>query len=136
MDQVGRLALANERVRATLAKEINLSLHEFNTLLHLDHDGPVTPKDLATRLSITTGSATALVDRMVGAGYVNREPHPADRRSILLRLTPRGTDIVRGVRERYASAAGTAFDGLKPEQIRELERFTAAFADQLRAWKP
>ncbi|MFJ4169743.1 MarR family winged helix-turn-helix transcriptional regulator [Paenarthrobacter sp. NPDC089714] len=52
----------------------------------------VGPKELAARLGITSASMTTLVDRLVRSGYVVREPHPTDRRALVLRPT-KGSDL-------------------------------------------
>ena len=44
----------------------------------------VGPKDLSRTLGITTASTTSLIDRLVGSGHVRREPHPTDRRSLVI----------------------------------------------------
>ena len=51
----------------------------------------VGPKDLSRTLGITTASTTSLIDRLVGSGHVRREPHPTDRRSLVIVPTA-GTD--------------------------------------------
>ncbi|MFJ5956149.1 MarR family winged helix-turn-helix transcriptional regulator [Paenarthrobacter sp. NPDC092416] len=49
------------------------------------------PKDLGDRLGITSASMTTLIDRLVDSGHIRREPHPTDRRALILRPTP-GSD--------------------------------------------
>ena len=44
----------------------------------------VGPKDLSRVLGITTASTTSLIDRLVASGNVRREPHPTDRRSLVI----------------------------------------------------
>jgi DNA-binding MarR family transcriptional regulator len=44
----------------------------------------VGPKDLSRVLGITTASTTSLIDRLVASGHVRREPHPTDRRSLVI----------------------------------------------------
>lgn len=46
--------------------------------------------DLAEQAQITKQSAGALVDQLEAAGYVFREPDPADGRARLVRIAPRG----------------------------------------------
>ncbi|MFC1437118.1 MarR family transcriptional regulator [Streptacidiphilus sp. N1-10] len=46
------------------------------------------PSQLADRLGLTTGSTTALLDRLERAGYLARRPHPTDRRKSIVRATP------------------------------------------------
>lgn len=52
--------------------------------------GGATPKQLAEATALTTGAITGIVDRLERAGYARREPHPSDRRSIIVR--PCNTD--------------------------------------------
>ena len=44
---------------------------------------------LAERAQIAKQTATALVDKLEGAGYVERVPDPSDGRARLVRMTPR-----------------------------------------------
>jgi MarR family transcriptional regulator, organic hydroperoxide resistance regulator len=57
-------------------------------------------QDIAVALRITTGGTTQAVDRIVAAGYCNRRPNPADRRSSVIDLTEEG-------KSRLAAAAST-----------------------------
>ena len=56
--------------------------------------------DLAARAQMTHQSMSELVDGLVAAGYVERQPDPADRRAKLICLTPLGRQLLRlAVRE-------------------------------------
>jgi|SRR5579875_3038776 len=46
-----------------------------------------TPRLLADRLGLTTGSVTSLLDRLEKLGYLTRSPHPSDRRKLIVRAT-------------------------------------------------
>lgn len=52
--------------------------------------GPHTMGDLAGELILTSGGMTRIIDRMVRAGLVRREPAPGDRRRQLVELTDAG----------------------------------------------
>jgi DNA-binding MarR family transcriptional regulator len=43
---------------------------------------------------ITTGSMTSLLDTLEGRGLVRRQPHPSDRRRLLVELTYEGQALV------------------------------------------
>jgi len=47
-----------------------------------------TPRWLAGALGLTTGSVTAMLDRLARLGHLTRSPHPTDRRSSIVRITP------------------------------------------------
>ncbi|MGW1209324.1 MarR family winged helix-turn-helix transcriptional regulator [Streptomyces sp. NPDC002499] len=52
--------------------------------------GELSPRELSTRLGLTTGSVTAMLDRLENLGLLNRTPHPVDRRKTVVRVTPEG----------------------------------------------
>ncbi|MFJ4210064.1 MarR family winged helix-turn-helix transcriptional regulator [Paenarthrobacter sp. NPDC089675] len=65
-------------------------------LFEAEADGRVMkPKDLGDRLGITSASMTTLIDRLVDSGHIRREPHPTDRRALILRPTPASDQEVR-----------------------------------------
>jgi len=47
---------------------------------------PVSAKQITNHLSLSSGSGTALLDRLEAAGYVRRLPNPEDRRGVLIDL--------------------------------------------------
>ena len=63
-----------------------LSAVESKVLDYLARFGPQTPKDLARLSGLAPASVTAMIDRLERKGIVNREPHPDDRRKILISL--------------------------------------------------
>jgi DNA-binding MarR family transcriptional regulator len=50
--------------------------------------------DLAEQARVTKQSAGFLVEQLEAAGYVERAPHPTDRRARLVRLTARADRVV------------------------------------------
>lgn len=54
----------------------------------LQEEGPMTAGDLARACGLTTGAATAAIDRLEHAGMVRRGPDPDDRRKVIVVLTP------------------------------------------------
>jgi DNA-binding MarR family transcriptional regulator len=59
---------------------------------------PMTTSDLAERLRITKQGAAQIVADMQRRGYVERQPHPDDRRAQRLRLTERGEAALTAAR--------------------------------------
>lgn len=51
--------------------------------------GGATPRELATRLGLTAGSVTAMLDRLEKLGHLTRSPHPSDGRKSVVRITSR-----------------------------------------------
>jgi DNA-binding MarR family transcriptional regulator len=48
---------------------------------------PVSPRDVADHLRISTASTTKLLDRLAASGHIERRPHPSDRRARVIALT-------------------------------------------------
>jgi MarR family transcriptional regulator, organic hydroperoxide resistance regulator len=91
-----------DAVDARLKSEHDLPLTHFEPLSVIAKLPACRVYDIARELAITTGGTSKLVDRIEASGYCRRLPNPADRRSSLLELTPRG--------ERMLAAAGATFD--------------------------
>ncbi len=67
---------------------LGLSAAERKCLDILDRLGAVTAGRIAEHTGLTTGAVTGMIDRLARAGYVERTPNPADRRSVLITLRP------------------------------------------------
>lgn len=81
--------------RRHAADELGIGLSEFRALSRISSESALTPKQLAEALDLTTGTVTALVDRLENADYVRRTAHPNDRRSLQVELTPKGAAVMR-----------------------------------------
>lgn len=98
-------------VDARLKSEFSLPLTHFEPMVVIDELPGCRVYDIASKLGISTGGTSKLVDRIEANGYCRRLPNPADRRSSLLELTPEGKRLLAG--------AGVAFD-------EELQRWLGA----------
>ncbi|MCK2222031.1 MarR family transcriptional regulator (plasmid) [Actinomadura sp. ATCC 31491] len=54
---------------------------------------PLTLRELADRMACEPSNATFVADRLEEQGYLERHPHPANRRSKQLVLTPAGAEL-------------------------------------------
>jgi DNA-binding MarR family transcriptional regulator len=72
--------------------------------------GPLTAGDLAERSGLTTGAVTGVIDRLEAAGYVRREPDPADRRRVVVRPVPHRARRIGRLFEPLAAAMAELCD--------------------------
>jgi DNA-binding MarR family transcriptional regulator len=98
MATIGRLGrvtgFVRRQVEAELAK-FDLAVADFDVLATLRRAGPpyrVTPTQLYKSLMLTSGTMTSRLDSLEQRGLVERTDDPADRRGILVTLTPAGLD--------------------------------------------
>jgi DNA-binding MarR family transcriptional regulator len=85
---LNRRDLAAARHRAAMSRQLGLSESEMLAVAHLAQRGRLTPSELGQLLDLSSGGVTALVQRLEQAGHVERERHPTDGRSVLVRLAP------------------------------------------------
>ena len=64
----------------------------------LRDNGPLSPSELGDRLIVTRATVTGVVDSLEQRGLVRRSPNPADRRSVLVEITPPGLTVVQDLR--------------------------------------
>jgi MarR family transcriptional regulator, organic hydroperoxide resistance regulator len=76
------------RVRAAA---VGLTASQGTALCELTR--PMTLRELAERMSCEPSNATFVADRLEEQGYLERHPHPDDRRAKQLVLTPKGTEL-------------------------------------------
>ncbi|MEM6612753.1 MAG: MarR family transcriptional regulator [Cyanobacteria bacterium P01_C01_bin.72] len=72
---------------AAIADKVGISRNDLRCLNLLEH-GPMLPKNIGSKLELTSGSITALLDRLEKRKLIKRKPHPEDRRAILIEATP------------------------------------------------
>ncbi|MEM9883080.1 MAG: MarR family transcriptional regulator [Planctomycetota bacterium] len=83
-----RLHAAVDRLDAKAASAAGISRNDLRCLNRLEQ-GPQTPKELAQHLGLTSGSVTALLDRLEHRALIRRSPHPGDRRAVLVSMEPK-----------------------------------------------
>jgi DNA-binding MarR family transcriptional regulator len=83
-----RRDVALARHRAAFARTLGVTEVEMQALVHLAEQGELAPSAIGTLLDLSSGGATALVQRLERSGHVTRKPHPTDRRSTLIALSP------------------------------------------------
>ncbi len=100
-------------------------------LVALDTDlGGCTIEALRKALGLTHSGTVRLVDRLVGAGLVERRIGP-DTRSVALHLTPPGRRAARQVATAHNSALERAMTGLTPPQRAQLGALLERVAAEL-----
>ncbi|MFC4275034.1 MarR family winged helix-turn-helix transcriptional regulator [Achromobacter aloeverae] len=71
--------------QATLAQELGMPLPDLRALEMVIEFEALPTGQLAQLLGVSSGGATALINRLEESGYVKRGRHPLDRRVIVIR---------------------------------------------------
>ncbi|HEX8771509.1 MAG TPA: MarR family transcriptional regulator [Acidimicrobiales bacterium] len=100
-------------IDAELRRTTGLPLSWYDVLLELN-GAPgrrLRMLDLGQRAVISRTRASRVVDELVAAGYVSREPNPDDRRSSFATITQEGRGVFRRAAPRYLEAVRLQFSG-------------------------
>jgi DNA-binding MarR family transcriptional regulator len=81
-----------------LLRPLNVSAAGGLVLGLLRDNGPMSPSELGERLIVTRATVTGVLDSLERRGFVRRSPNPADRRSLLVEITPAGLEVLRDLR--------------------------------------
>jgi MarR family transcriptional regulator, transcriptional regulator for hemolysin len=93
----------------------------YQTLCEVVAGRPPSQAALAAKLGIDRTMMTYLIDDLVEAGYVERQPNPHDRRQRQIVATPRGREAIGALCGQVAEAEEAAL-GTLDEQERALFR--------------
>lgn len=100
VSRVTRLAARFSAAMETTFAEHDLTKATFEAIAALRRAGApyrLSQSALMRSLSLTPGTVSVRIDRLVADGLVTREPDPEDRRSVIIRLTERGEAAFDGV---------------------------------------
>ena len=76
----------------------DISVAAFQVLAIVEGEGaPLPPSVIAERMLTTTGTMTSLLDTLTRRALIRRDPHPDDRRMLLVDITDAGREVVNVV---------------------------------------
>ncbi|BBO68254.1 MarR family transcriptional regulator [Desulfosarcina alkanivorans] len=117
-----KAAKAVDRVDRDSIRETGLSLSDFTIMEALLHKGPLPINRIGEKVLLSSGSMTAAVNRLEGAGLVRRTQDPSDGRRYLVHLTQNGRRIAAGAYRRHAQRLEKAAEALTAEERTQLVR--------------
>ncbi|CAM5260538.1 DNA-binding MarR family transcriptional regulator OS=Streptomyces griseomycini OX=66895 GN=FHS37_003057 PE=4 SV=1 [Streptomyces griseomycini] len=113
--------------RSLAAVEDRVTLPQFRMLVVLSTRGATKLVALADLLRVAPSTAMRMVDRLIAAGFADRQTNPANRRETLLRLTDEGRRIVEDVTARRRAEIAAIVERLAPRQREALVKALTAF---------
>ncbi|SEN27829.1 MarR family winged helix-turn-helix transcriptional regulator [Actinacidiphila rubida] len=112
----------NERRKET-ADALGMSFFRVKALRRIAAE-PMRMSELAVELGSDRPYVTLVVDDLVKRGLVERNPHPTDRRSKIVTVTPDGKAAAARA-DAILSTPPDAVSALPPEDLAALDRITA-----------
>jgi DNA-binding MarR family transcriptional regulator len=122
-------ALVAVSARSLAHVDESLTLPQFRSLVVMRTRGPINLNQLAEALGVNPSTALRSFDRLVAAGLAEREVNEANRREVVLRISPPGRALVDSVTRRRARELSRVLDRMSTEQRVALVDAFHAFAD-------
>jgi DNA-binding MarR family transcriptional regulator len=114
-----------------------ISQGRFLMMMTLDRNKrrELLPSELAEKIGVTRATVTGLLDGLEKDGFVQRRPHPEDRRAMMVSLTDAGREFIERVLPDHYRRIAALMGDLDGDERRELVRLltkVAANTDAMR----
>jgi DNA-binding MarR family transcriptional regulator len=126
IDEVRRSQAATDRFDQAVADAIGVNRTDMRCLDTLDREGAVPAGRLAEATGLTSGAITTALDRLERAGYARRVHDPADRRRVLVELTPAVRELTVRFYRSHAELAEQLHQHYTQEQMQLILEFIRA----------
>ncbi|GHO78007.1 MarR family transcriptional regulator [Ktedonobacter sp. SOSP1-85] len=123
LGRVARLSRVLERAYKKFFSEHGLEAFEFDVLTTLRRSGEpyeLTASALLKAALVTSGAITNRIDRMEARGFVERVRDLDDRRSVRIRLTPHGREVLDRIFSLHAANMERILQPLDREECEQL----------------
>ncbi|MEM9997701.1 MAG: MarR family transcriptional regulator [Bacteroidota bacterium] len=113
---------------AAAATQLGLHRSDLSALTALEQ-GPRRVGDIGEALGLSSGAMTALADRLVKSGHLQRSRDPMDRRAVLLDLTPEARAEIGAVYRTSFNAITEAVSTASADELERAATFVSAAAE-------
>jgi DNA-binding MarR family transcriptional regulator len=128
--QLGRLTrgsrlfqIASDKMDDAFCRLVGINLTDGRCIDLLDVHGAMTAGELAQAASLSPGAVTTVLDRLERLDLVNRTRDEADRRRVLVDITPQARELAWSMYGPIAGYAREYLDALTDEEIEVINRF-------------
>ncbi|RPA70226.1 MarR family transcriptional regulator [Cyclobacteriaceae bacterium YHN15] len=111
--------------------DFDLTVDQWLILKNLSENELLSQSELAHLVFKDQPTLTRIIDLLTKKGYVERVPHPMDRRSFQLLLTESGVNKVIELKPKVASIREKAWENLNEKDFEEFKRILNTIYDNL-----
>ncbi|MFJ7854648.1 MarR family winged helix-turn-helix transcriptional regulator [Peribacillus frigoritolerans] len=90
-----RYGMRSVLFQQNMAQKIGVSHTDLKSAEILNETGPITAGELSKITGLSTGSVTALINRLEKSGYVKRERDPLDGRRVMIAPIPERQEQIK-----------------------------------------
>lgn len=99
-----------------------LTLSQFVVLEVISSLGPLSQKELAVKVLMSTSNLSTVISNLERDGLVVRERNTNDRRLLKIHLTEQGQQLIDGIMPIHIQGVEQAFEALETKEIKQLSR--------------
>ena len=100
--------------------QVPLPLNQFGVLCVLMDTQGLTITDISRQLNISKQQMTNIIDKLVSAGYVSKEPDPKDRRRLVITISRKGKKLLEEHMEQFRQRFESHAQNLTRDERQEL----------------
>lgn len=112
-------------------EDFDITVDQWLILKNLSENELVSQAEMAQVLFKDQPTLTRIIDLLAKKGYVERAPHPNDRRSFRLVLTPAGAAKVAELKPKVSEIRQKAWENLNEGDFEEFKRILNKIYDNL-----
>jgi DNA-binding MarR family transcriptional regulator len=121
-------------LNALLNTEFGLSLAKFDVLAQLDrYREGLALGQLTQNLKVSGGNVSGLVQRLLADDLISREMSSQDRRSFIVRLTPKGEALFKKAAEAHRRHLGERLADISAREMDDALAILRSLASKVRA---
>jgi len=102
--------------------DFDVTVDQWLVLKQLSENEDISQTELASLVFKDQPTLTRIIDILCKKGYVERVPHPADRRSFQLLLTSEGQEKVAELKPKITNIREKAWENLGQKDFEEFKR--------------
>ena len=124
--------ILQHRLMAVHAPEftsVDLTMAQAKLLYVVTASGELSMSEIAQRLGVTISTASGAVDHLVSIGLLSRVDDPANRRQVVVSITPFGLETLEQLRELSTRQLRALFEVVGDDDLAVIERSIRILAD-------
>lgn len=109
---------------------LDLTITQCIVLKNLSQNDNCKMSELSGALRVTLANMTSMADRMERDGYLRRVPDSEDRRIVRIRMTPKGKNIVKKMKEKRRKGLISILGKITDEEKESLLKIMTKIAER------
>lgn len=123
--------IASVLFRNAIGRRLGLNITDIGCINFLFIKGASTPTELSRYAGLTTGSTTAMLDRLEKAGLIVRKPNPNDRRGLIIEVHQRSRELIGPMVARAQKGQLDLMDEYSEKELLAIADFLTRFAENV-----